>query len=155
VLSCYLSLVFARLARERLRDHGLIVLKFVDVCAFHVLVLYVLVIWLELPLNLFHFSLNFKFLLYLQLCFQMLTHVSRVLTLQYLLIHVVCLSLKCLDIRVISFLVYSSHYLIVIQLINLDLSWHMTCSSTQFVGVPIQVIIERGKLHSVMIFGNS
>ena len=63
----------------------------------------VLVIWLELRLNPRHFCTNLKLLLRVQLGLQVLTHVPRILTLEYLFVHKGSLALKSNNVGVIGF----------------------------------------------------
>ena len=104
VLRWNLSLILTAFRGEIFVNHSLVVWKFIDVCSFHVLVLDGLVIWLELSLDLLHFSLNLNVFFNLQLSFKMLRHVARVLWLQNLLVHDFSLALEGLNIRVVSFL---------------------------------------------------
>ena len=101
LLSPNISLVEAALACE-LAEHCSVIGKFVDVRPLHVLVLYVLVIWLELRLNPRHFCTHLQLFLSVQLGLQMLTHVPWILTLKYLFVHEGSLALKCYNVWVIS-----------------------------------------------------
>ena len=76
----YFSLILAQLLRY-VRHDSLKVLKPIDITIFHILVLDILITRLKLPLNIMHFLLNFNFILDGQLLFQLLGHISWILTL--------------------------------------------------------------------------
>jgi hypothetical protein len=82
VLSLDLSLIFTRFGCEGTVYHCLVILELIDIlCTFHIFVLDIFVIWLELSLNLLHFMLDFQLLFDLKLSLQMLTHVPWILRL--------------------------------------------------------------------------
>ena len=85
----------------------------------------------------------------------MLTHVSWVLWLEDLLVHIICLPLKLLDIGVISLFMNTSQNLVVVKLIDLNLTRLMTCTTRELVCVTIKVIIQSSKLNSIVIFSDT
>jgi hypothetical protein len=75
LLSFNLSLIIAALARE-FTQHRFVVAENVDVRVLHIVVFYVLVVWLKLALDPRHLCADFLVLLGFELSFKVLTHKS-------------------------------------------------------------------------------